>query len=424
MTSTDLTLPRGIRDIEPEEWERHSRVRDAFERVARTYNFKVMEPASLEHLSTLRAKSGENIDKEIYSFKDKGGREIALRFDLTVGITRYVCSRKDLRLPAKLAAFGGMWRYDEPQYGRFRWAHQWDLEVFGPPSVDADAEVIDASAAILKRAGVGPTKVRVGDRRVVEDFIRTRAGVRDGEKVAELMRALDKVDKKTRKELAEEYRGKGFSDEEFNSVMELGELAGEPDKVLRKADEMKLSSTGELKSLRDGLKSRGVDNIEFNMSIVRGIDYYTGIVFEGVDERRPRLGSLFGGGRYDALPKMFGRPELSATGAAGGVERESMSIGETFSANRLKAFVASPSEETYPHAVRILAGLRMAGVSSDASPRGRSLSKQLEDASVSGATWVLIIGSREVEKGLVTLRNLGERSEEQVTFEEAIRRIG
>ena len=118
--------------------------------MARIYNFKVMEPASIEHLATLRAKSGEEIDGEIYAFKDKGGRDVGLRFDLTVGMTRYVCSRKDLKHPAKLAAFGGMWRYDEPQYARFRWAHQWDLEIFGPPSVDSDAEVIDASTAILK----------------------------------------------------------------------------------------------------------------------------------------------------------------------------------------------------------------------------------------------------------------------------------
>ena len=113
-----------MRDIEPEEYSRHARVRSAFEDVARLYNFQVMEPAALEHLSILRAKSGEDVDKEIYAFKDKGGRDVGLRFDLTVGITRYVCSRRDLRLPAKIASFGGMWRYDEPQYGRYRWSHQ------------------------------------------------------------------------------------------------------------------------------------------------------------------------------------------------------------------------------------------------------------------------------------------------------------
>src|SRR5271157_3202672 len=240
-----------MRDIEPDEYSRHAKVRGAFEDVARLYNFQVMEPAALEHLSILRAKSGEDVDKEIYTFKDKGGRDVGLRFDLTVGITRYVCSRKDLRLPAKIAAFGGMWRYDEPQYGRFRWSHQWDLEVFGPPSVDSDAEVIDASAAILKGAGLERTVVKVGDRRVVESFIRDHVGVAEGSKVAELMRALDKVEKKTRAELEQEYEAKGFSREDLGKVLDLGNLSGRPDEVLRRASEMRLSATEDLERLQD-----------------------------------------------------------------------------------------------------------------------------------------------------------------------------
>ncbi|MBI3860050.1 MAG: histidine--tRNA ligase [Thaumarchaeota archaeon] len=423
MSDSDLSLPRGIRDIEPAEYELHSRVREAFEGVARSYNFRMMEPASLERLSTLRAKSGEEVDKEIYSFKDKGGREVGLRFDLTVGMTRYVCSRRDLKLPAKLASFGGMWRYDEPQYARYRWAHQWDLEVFGAPSVDSDAEVIDASAAILRRSGVGLFKVRVGDRRVVEDYVRTEIGVSERGKVTELMRALDKVGKKSKKELADEYFAKGFKKGEFESLMKLGDLAGPPEKVLGKASEMKLKSTGELAALSDALRARGVREVEYNMSIVRGIDYYTGIVFEGVDEGRPRLGSLFGGGRYDALPKLFGRPELSATGAAGGVERESMSMAGQGSQDPVKVHVAFASEETYLEALKVLSAVRNTGVRSEVSQRGKSLGKQLEEAAGSGASWAVIIGKREQEKDVVTLRNMEDRSERQVSIQDALKTV-
>lgn len=422
MTSLDFSLPRGIRDIEPEEYELHSRIRVSFEEVARAYNFKLMEPASIEHISILRAKSGEDVDKEIYAFEDKGGREIGLRFDLTVGMTRYVCSRRDLKLPVKLAAFGGMWRYDEPQYGRYRWAHQWDLEIFGPPSVDADAEVVDASAAILRRAGVGPAKVRIGDRRVVEEFVREGPGSSDA-RAAELMRALDKTGKKTRAELQKEYGAKGFSDAEFSRVMDFGEVKGPPDKVLQKLQELGLASTKDLAELRDSLRSRKVENFEFDLSIVRGIDYYTGIVFEAADEKLPRLGSLFGGGRYDALPKLFGRPELSATGAAGGVERESMSLGKSSARAQLTAVIATASPEVYPQAVGVLSELRSAGISSDLSGRGKSLAKQLEEAGASNALWAVIVGRKEVEKGVVTLRNLKERAEEQVSLKEAVLRM-
>ena len=420
----DTSLPRGIRDVEPEEFRKQVRVRTAFEEVARLYNFRIMEPASIEHLATLRAKSGEDVDKEIYSFKDKGDRDVGLRFDLTVGITRYVCSRKDLKLPAKLCAFGGMWRYDEPQYGRFRWSHQWDLEIFGPSSVDADAEVIDASASILKRIGLERSVVRVGDRRVVESFIRKEVGVDEGPRVVELMRALDKVEKKTRPELEQEYEEKGFKIEQIRKVLGLGDLKGEPKAILDRASEMGLSSTGDLERLSDILRSRGVRNVEYAMRIVRGIDYYTGIVFEVVDGSNPRLGSLCGGGRYDALPKLFGRPDLSATGAAGGVERESMAISGDSSPPELRALVAYASADVYAEACRVLTKLREAGIASDISPQGRSLGKQLEDASGLKVPWAVILGRKEVAEGRVTLRDMNGRSEEKLELEGALTRIG
>jgi histidyl-tRNA synthetase len=391
--------------------------------VARLYNFKVMEPASLEHLSTLRAKSGVDIDKEIYAFKDKGGRDLGLRFDLTVGMTRYVCSRRDLKPPVKLAAFGGMWRYDEPQYGRFRWSHQWDLEIFGPPSIVSDAEVIDASAAILRKVGLVDSTVKVGDRRVVEDFIRNRLGVQDDTRAIELMRALDKVGKKTRSELEEEYVDKGFEKRQLSSLMELGGIRGRPEAVLGRLSELGLGATSQLGELLDLLKSRGVGKVEYDMSIVRGIDYYTGIVFEAVDDKNPRLGSLFGGGRYDALPKLLGRPDLSATGAAGGVERESMSMDTVSLAPGPFTYVACAAENVYPQAQRVLAELRRAGHSSDISQPRRSLSKQLEDASRAGAAWCVIVGEKELATKSVTLRDMRNRGEEYLPLAQALKRM-
>ncbi|HMD78993.1 MAG TPA: histidine--tRNA ligase [Nitrososphaerales archaeon] len=412
-----------MRDIEPDEYSRHAKVRGAFEDVARLYNFQVMEPAALEHLSILRAKSGEDVDKEIYAFKDKGGRDVGLRFDRTVGITRYVCSRRDLRLPAKIASFGGMWRYDEPQYGRYRWSHQWDLEIFGPPSVDSDAEVIDASSAILRRVGLQRALIKVGDRRVVEGFIRNKLGITDSAKMVELMRALDKVEKKTRRELEEEYTAKGFSRGELGELLALGELSGEPDKVLRKTSEMKLDFTEDLTRLRDILRSRGVANVEYSLRIVRGIDYYTGIVFEAVDGANLKLGSLCGGGRYDALPRALGRADLSATGAAGGVEREAMSMAEEQTVPGRSAVVACASPDAYGYASAVLAHIRGEGIPGDLSLPGRSLGKQLEDAAKAGVAWALIVGMKELAGKSVTLRDMKAGKEEVLPLSEAIRRL-
>jgi histidyl-tRNA synthetase len=420
----DLSLPRGVNDVEPGRYARQERVRRAFEDVAKLYNFQAMEPASLEHLNTLRAKSGEDVDKEIYSFKDKGGRDLGLRFDLTVGIARYVCSRKDLKLPVKLAAAGAIWRYDEPQYGRYRWSHQWDLEIFGPPSVGADAEVIDASAAILRGSGLSEFVVKVGDRRVVEDYVRKRIGIREQERIIELMRALDKVEKKTSDELRSEYTEKGFEPKQVDDVLEFGRLRGRPDQVLARASELKLESVSELRTLADNLDSRGLKNVEYNMSIVRGIDYYTGIVFEAGDTKNPRLGSLFGGGRYDALPKIFGRPDLSATGAAGGIERIAMSLAEAGGVPAPTAYVAVAGAPSSSYALRVQKALREAGVSCEAALGQKALSKQLEDSSRMGAAWTIIVGEKEAKSGSVTLRNMKTGKEELLTLAVALERVG
>jgi len=417
----ELSLPRGVDDIEPERFALQAKVKTAFEEVARLYNFQLMEPASLEHLSILRAKSGEEIDKEIYAFKDKGGRDVGLRFEMTAGITRYVCSHREFRLPVKLAASGGIWRYDEPQYGRYRWAHQWDLEIYGPPAVEADAEVIDASSAILNRVGLSDSKIKVGDRRVVEDFIRKRVGISEEARVLDLMRALDKVEKKTAKELKAEYTARGFEGDQVDVLLEFGKLRGSPDDVLAKASELHLESAQELASLADILDARGVKNVEYNMSIVRGIDYYTGIVFEAADAKNPRLGSLFGGGRYDALPRIFGRPDLSATGAAGGIERTAMSLSMAKGGKSALAYIAVTGPAAMAHALRAQRAVRDAGVPCEVPLAQKALSKQLEDASRAGAAWAIIIGEKEAKAGAVTLRNMETRKEEFLPLEEAVR---
>ena len=419
----DLTLPRGIRDIEPDEYELQDRVQKRFERVADLYNFQLMEPAPIEHLAILRAKSGSDVDKEIYSFADKGGREIGLRFDLTVGITRYVCSRRELKPPVKLGCVGGVWRYEEPQHARYRWHRQWDLEMFGPPSIEADAEVIDACSSVFAGLGLSSSSIQVGDRRVVEQLITRVLGISSAEQAVELMRALDKVQKKTYEDLEKEYEEKGFKPKDLKALFDFGKLKGEPEAVLSRLDELGLDSSSEMAQLRDSLRSRGLKDFEFNMSIVRGIDYYTAVVFEIVDRQHPDLGALCGGGRYDLLPKAFGRPELSGTGAAGGMDRAALSLKGARAAPVRLVYVAYAGTGLRGQAAKLLSELRAEGVKADADLQGRPLGRQLEDASSAGARWVIIIGKREIDAGTVTLREMQTREEESLPFEAALAKI-
>ena len=138
-----MDLPRGMKDFDNKEMAKIEFVRQKFLETAEIFGFKLMEPSPIELLSVLEAKSGPSIKDEIYQFKDKGDREVALRFDFTVGLTRYAASQKTLKLPAKFSSFGGVWRYDEPQKGRYRFFHQWNIETFGNLNLDYDAEIIE-----------------------------------------------------------------------------------------------------------------------------------------------------------------------------------------------------------------------------------------------------------------------------------------
>lgn len=422
MRPMDLALPRGIRDIDPDEFEIHSRIRTAFEEVVRAYNFRAMEPASLETLSVLRAKSGAQVDEEIYHFKDKADREIGLRFDLTVGMTRYVAGKKGLKPPIKLASYGDVWRYDEPQHARYRWFYQWDVEIFGDPTTDADAEVMDLSYNLFRRLGLGEVTLHVGDRSVVEEYVRKSQGESSEARTLEMMRALDKVGKKTEDELIREYEAKGVNRTEILGLLEFGRTAGTPDVVIARLEEAELGSAGRLVELRDALRRRRVSNVKYDLSIVRGIDYYTGIVFEVKDPAHPDLGSLCGGGRFDVLPKIFGRPDLSATGAAGGVERIALSLGPRTSEAK-SVYVAYTEPALLEEALGALAALRAGGIRSEVGPRGKGLRRQMEDANSGGFRWVLLLGRKELQSGNYLLKDLRDGKETLVPSADFLSRL-
>ena len=372
-----------------------------------------MEPAPLETLSVLRAKSGSQVDEQIYHFKDKADRDIGLRFDLTVGMTRYVTGKKGQKPPIKLASYGGVWRYDEPQHARYRWFYQWDVEIFGDPSIDADAEVMDLSYNLFRRLGLTNVTLEIGDRRVVEEYIRRKLNVTSEEKLGEMMRALDKVSKKSEQELIGEYEAMGIGSEEMQRLLAFGRRRGPPDEVLERLGEDGLESISGLAELRDSLKVRGIGNVEYNLSIVRGIDYYTAVVFEVVDGAHPDLGSLCGGGRYDVLPTIFGRPELAATGAAGGVERIALSLSQA-AQTEASVLVAYTEPALVNEAVAVLSSLRNAGVRSELGARGKGLSRQLEQAGSSGFSHAVIVGKKELETGTLTVKDLNLRKEKKI----------
>lgn len=405
-----LELPRGMRDIESEDLAGINLVRDRFFETARLFNFRMMEPSPLEMLSTLEAKSGASISNEIYAFKDKGERDVALRFDLTIGLSRYIVSRRDLKMPAKIAAFAGVFRYDEPQAGRYRYFHQWDVEVYGPFSQESDAEVIEFVSVFFKKLGL-PVSIQVNDRQLVEEFIRSRLGVTDEQKVLEMFRAVDKVPKKGAQGVLQEYKD-AVESAKLQKLIDFSRVRGSVKQVAEKADVKGLQGWQKLSGLMDSLAARKVD-AEVNLGIVRGLDYYSGMVFE-VFDASGEGGALVGGGRYDRLTEAFGRKDIGATGAAGGIERIVLALqkhGVIKPGTRPMAYVAYATDDVKGKAVEIASVLRNAGIETDYDMLGRALRKQMDDASSKGAAVAVIVAPAELAENKVTIKSMKDGTE-------------
>ncbi|MGA9169103.1 MAG: histidine--tRNA ligase [Nitrososphaeraceae archaeon] len=412
-----MELPRGMRDLEQEELYNINYIEEKFLETATLFNFKIMEPSPIEMLSTLETKSGTNISNEIYSFSDKGDRKVALRFDLTIGLTRFVAARRDLKMPAKLATFAGVWRYDEPQAGRYRYFHQWDIEIYGSFSHESDAEVIEFVSVFLKKLGL-KVSIEINDRQLMEEFVRHQLGIEDEYKILEMFRAIDKVPKKGTNAVLEEYKDK-FEYSTLQRLIDLSTRNGTIAKIVESQGDLKeLTNLTKLAKLMDSLKARGVNNARVNLGIVRGLDYYSGLVFEAFDTSL-EMGALVGGGRYDRLTDAFGRRDIGATGAAGGVERIVIALqkhGILKSEPKPLVYVAYISDDIGERALELVSNLRNSGVIADYDLQGRTLRKQLDDASTKGALITVIVAPDEIKYGQVTVRLMKDGSESKRTI--------
>jgi histidyl-tRNA synthetase len=408
-----------MKDFESEEQDKIEFVRSKFLETCRIFGFRLMNPSPIELVSVIEAKSGPAIRNEIYFFTDKGDREVALRFDFTVGLTRYVVSQKSLRMPAKIAAFGGVWRYDEPQKGRYRYFHQWDLEIYGKPSLESDAEIIEFTSRFLAALKLENVTIHISHRKIVESVVRKIFESEDPALIADVFRAIDKIQKKHKDQIMQEYEGKGYDKERLEKILEFSKITGSLEDVERVLDVSGIEAWNELKLLFESLKGRGVENILVNFGIVRGLDYYSGVVFEAFDAKSD-VGALVGGGRYDSLPKAFGRDDIGATGVAGGVERIILSLQgqDQILAKREYVSVLYVNAEMERHATNIASRLRQMGIPAEIDLVGRPFKKQMDNAS--GSKYVVIVAPKEFSEDKVVIKNMVDGSERTALISDLI----
>jgi len=241
-----LELPRGMKDFTKSETENIEHIRSQFKQLTNLYGFSFMDPSPIELLSTLETKSGPAIRDEIYYFKDKGDREIALRFDFTMGLTRYATSQKSMKLPAKISSFGGVFRYDEPQKGRYRYFHQWDLEIYGKSNLESESEIIELTSRLFDSLLLKNITIDVNHRNLVESYINKIFDSKDPQLVGDMLRAVDKIAKKSKDEIIKEFEDR-YSKDNLEKILEFSQIKGSIKEVESLFDVSQLESWEELK---------------------------------------------------------------------------------------------------------------------------------------------------------------------------------
>ena len=427
MEKSSLRRPRGTRDFLPWDMIKRRFVVETVRSVFELYGYDEIETPAFELLDVLTAKCGPDVKEQIYAFKDKAGRDLGLRFDLTVPLARVVASHPDLPKPFKRYCISRVWRYEEPQSGRFREFWQADADIVGSAKMDADAEVVALAISCLKRLGMKNFRVRLNNRKILESI----AASADVEKELWLgvFRAIDKLDKVGQEGVRRELEKLGLSGDQISTIMMQISKCGDVDAVEREVSHA-LNDRGkegfnELAEIISNLELYNCSEyVVVDLSLARGLDYYTGPIFEISAETNVNVGSVAGGGRYDNLIELLGGPPTPATGISLGIDRLVEVLGE---ANMLptartltQAFIAYTSPSLKKEVIAVAEKLRDRGIRVEVDVMGRKLDRQLKYADAKGIPYVVILGPQEVERGVYRVRDMSAREERLVNLQELL----
>jgi histidyl-tRNA synthetase len=333
-----------------------------------------------------------------------------------------VATNPDWPKPLRIASISNIWRYDEPQYGRYRSIEQWDVELFGTENPAADAEILEVCARVMESLGLDSYEIIISDRRILDSFL-VSIGLDDGKQ--DVMRVLDKRGKISESQMKDQLEALELNETQISEIFELVSIRGGIFQVVDRLAEYPfveqsiLDRMGEIGRVLEG--SIDLEKVIFDLSLVRGLDYYTGFVFECFDRDDVSLGSILGGGRFDRLAGIYGR-DSPAVGCAGGVTRLIMSLeSKGLIPDDVVpvpiAYVTPITENEMSEANRIATILRKDGIPTVVEVMGRKLRKALDSANRLGYGFTVIVGRRDIEKGMVTVRDMKTGEEKTVPID-------
>lgn len=443
-----VSIPKGTRDFLPLEVARRKWMFGVIEEVFRRYAYVPIETPVLENLSTLTGKYGEEGDRLLFKVLNNGDylakadddayqqkdsnkftgsvSKRGLRYDLTVPFARYVVMhRNDIHLPFKRYQIQPVWRADRPQKGRYQEFYQCDVDVVGSGSLSYEAELIQIYDEVFHALGL-PVEIRINHRQLLSG-IAQHAGI--GDRWVEMTMALDKLDKIGEEGVRKEMSTRDIPVDVQNKIFEV--LHIEDIEALQgyfPSEGAAAESLKELQKVFNFIKGVTLKNkVKFDITLARGLGYYTGCIFEvtGIDAE---MGSLGGGGRYDNLTGVFGWPDVPGVGISFGAERiydvlEAKNLFPAYVQTGPKIILAAFDETTHAFAFECVSKIRSAGIAADLYPEPGKLKKQLKYASDMRCPYVGIIGESEMEKGVITIKDLTSGEQKEMTLQEVIQMI-
>ena len=444
------SIPKGTRDFSPVEMAKRNYIFDTIRSVYALYGFQQIETPSMETLQTLMGKYGEEGDKLLFKVLNSGDFlnkvsdeelqqrnalhlaarlcEKGLRYDLTVPFARYVVMhREELQLPFKRYQVQPVWRADRPQKGRYREFYQFDGDVVGSDSLLNEVELMQIVDTVFKRFGVR-VQIKINNRKILTGIAEV---IGEADKIVDITVAIDKLDKIGLEAVNEELTKDGISAEAIEKLQPIILLSGTNEEKLQVISEvLKDSETGlkgveEIRFILDSLKLFGLQNeIQLDLTLARGLNYYTGAIFE-VKALDVQIGSITGGGRYDNLTGIFGMPGISGVGISFGVDRifdvlNALDAYPKEAVNGTQLLFINFGEKETAFCMPVAARLREEGIRTEVFPDSVKMKKQMSYANAKNIPFVALVGENEMNEGKVTLKNMTTGEQNLVSPDELV----
>lgn len=440
------SIPKGMRDFSAQQLAKRNYIFDTIRKVFVKYSFEAIETPTMEKLSTLTGKYGNEGDRLLFKVLNSGDflnktsekedykkmtpqiAEKGLRYDLTVPFARYVVMHQnEITFPFKRYQIQPVWRADRPQKGRYREFYQCDADVVGSDSLINESELIQIYDEVFAELGVGVT-IKMNHRKILEGLAQV---VGHSDKMVDITVAIDKLDKIAWQGVEKELLQREISQEACQKIKKFLELADSQDFSIDKLDDFFVDSEEGKKGIAqirevlaylEGIKIH--NKLKIDVSLARGLSYYTGCIFE-VAANDAKMGSIGGGGRYDDLTSNFGLPNLSGVGISFGLDRiylvmEELGLFPTENMQNKQVLFIGFDAQNRAFCLPLLKKLRNQGIVSQIYPDNKKIKKQFEFANKKGIAFVVVVGSQEMETGLLTFKNMQDGSESKKTIEEII----